>query len=390
MTLSTKRVISLLLIPAALLCLFLLPLGAGQSGRLKNPGDLNVGAVSVSAQAAALIDASDGSVLFCRGADQRLPMASTTKIMTAVIAIEYGDLGQVVEIPAAAVGVEGSSVYLYTGEKLTLGDLLYAMMLESANDAATAVAIAVAGSIENFAKLMNDKVEELGLADTHFVNPHGLDSQEQYTTAYDLAQITAYALKNETFAKIVSTKKTTIPFNGNEGVRLLVNHNKLLRSYPGAVGVKTGYTRRSGRCLVSAAVRGGLTLVAVTLNAPDDWNDHKKMLDYGFSSYIGVTLIGAGEYTLTIPVAGGQPDWVRCVNSEAVRVRLPVGHGVITCRVEAPRFLYPPVMAGTRVGTIVYYCDGEIIGESPIVTTTSAEIARRRGFWDWIKSFFGF
>ena len=338
MSLSTKKTFSLLLLLATLLWVFSQALSAEKSSLPKNPGDVNPGVVSVSAQAAVLIDAHDGSVLYSRGAGLRLPMASTTKIMTAVIALEYGDLNQGVEIPAAAVGVEGSSAYLYCGEKLTLEDLLYAMLLESANDAATAIAIAIAGSVEEFAGLMNDKVKELGLVDTHFVNPHGLDSEEQYTTAYDLAKITAYALKNETFARIVSTKKTTIPLNGSEGVRLLVNHNRLLRSYPGAIGVKTGFTRRSGRCLVSAATRGGLTLVAVTLNAPNDWSDHKKMLDYGFSSYVGITLIEAGEYSLCVPVTAGQPNWVRCVNSETVRVRLPVGHGVITCRVEAPRF----------------------------------------------------
>ncbi|HHT53995.1 MAG TPA: D-alanyl-D-alanine carboxypeptidase [Clostridiales bacterium] len=385
-----KKTVFLLLVLSTLMCLFSQLSGAEKSSRPKNPGDTNAGAVSVSAQAAVLIDANDGSVLYARGAGLRLPMASTAKTMTAVIAIEYGDLNQIIEIPAAAVGVEGSSVYLYCGEKLTLEDLLYAMLLESANDAATAIAIAIAGSVEGFAGLMNAKVAELGLADTHFVNPHGLDSDEQYTTAYDLAQITAYALRNETFAKIVSTKKTTIPLNGTEGVRLLVNHNRLLRSYPGAVGVKTGFTRRSGRCLVSAATRGGLTLIAVTLNAPSDWSDHKKMLDYGFSSYVGITLIEDGEYDLSIPVTGGRPDWVRCVNSEAVRVRLPVGHGPVTCRVEAPRFLFPPVKSGTRVGTIIYYCDGEVVGQSPLVSATSAEMLRRSGFWDWIKSFFGF
>ena len=185
-----KKTVFLLLVLSTLMCLFSQLSGAEKSSRPKNPGDTNAGAVSVSAQAAVLIDANDGSVLYARGAGLRLPMASTAKTMTAVIAIEYGDLNQIIEIPAAAVGVEGSSVYLYCGEKLTLEDLLYAMLLESANDAATAIAIAIAGSVEGFAGLMNAKVAELGLADTHFVNPHGLDSDEQYTTAYDLAQIT--------------------------------------------------------------------------------------------------------------------------------------------------------------------------------------------------------
>lgn len=399
---SYIRFSAIVLLLAAIVLLLSAPLpsyAADTSGTLNssvsnNPAltvDVNSGAVSVSAYSAVLIDARDCNILYAKNAAERLPMASTTKIMTAIIAIEYGDLNATVEIPSAAVGVEGSSIYLYTGEKLTLLDLLYALLLESANDAAAAIALTIAGSEEEFSHLMNDKAAELGLSDTRFQNPHGLDAEGHFTTAIDLARLSAYALKNETFAKIVSTRKTTIPLNGTEGFRLLINHNKMLRSYEGAIGVKTGYTRHSGRCLVSAAERDGLTLIAVTLNASNDWNDHRKMLDYGFSSYVSISLLGVGKYDLMMPLTGGFNEWVKCTNAEEVRVTLPKIHGVISCTVECPRFIIAPVKSGEAVGKIIYTCDGRTVGESELVTTSAAESKdSRRGFWYWLKSLFGF
>lgn len=352
--------------------------------------DVRTGAVSVSAEAALLLDASDGSVLYSRNADERLPMASTTKIMTALVALETGDLSSIVEVSPKAVGVEGSSVYLQAGERLSLEALVYALMLESANDAAAAIAIEIAGDIDDFAALMNEKAAELGLADTHFTNPHGLDNEQHYTTAYDLARLTAYALKNQAFRTIVSTRKKTIPLNGTEGVRLLVNHNRMLRSYDGAIGVKTGFTKRSGRCLVSAAERGNLTLVAVTINAPDDWNDHKSMLNWGFDSYVRVRLAGEREYRMTMPVTGGLADWTVCTNTDAIEVTLPASHGRITCSVEAPRFLFAPVTSGTVVGRLIYYCDGAVIGESQLITAVDVERRIvRSGFFEWLRRLFG-
>jgi D-alanyl-D-alanine carboxypeptidase len=188
-----------------------------------------------------------------------------------------------VTVPPEAAGVEGSSVYLKAGEKIKLEDLLYALMLSSANDAAAAIAISVSGSIDAFAELMNAKARELGLENTHFENPHGLDVEEHYTTAYELAKIAAYALENEMFAKIVSTVKHIVPASEGGYARALVNHNRLLREYDDIIGVKTGFTKKCGRTLVSAARRGGVTLVCVTLCDGDDWRDHRAILDYGFS-----------------------------------------------------------------------------------------------------------
>ncbi len=250
--------------------------------------------ISVSASSAVLIEAESGRVLYSKDADKRRPMASTTKIMTALVALENHDLDAPIKIPKEAVGIEGSSLYLTEGETLTLHELLYALMLRSANDAAVAIAIAVGGSVSDFAEMMNEKAEEMGLTHTHFDNPHGLDSEDHYTTARELALITAEALKNEVFREIVSTYKKSLPLGNVPDRRLVVNHNRLLRTYDGCIGVKTGFTKKDGRCLVSAAERDGITLVAVTLNAPNDWSDHKRMLDNGFAAVKRVKISSDG------------------------------------------------------------------------------------------------
>ncbi len=234
-------------------------------------------ATDVSAKAAVLIEAESGRVLFEKNPDSRLPMASTTKIMTALVALESGDLERNVTVAGEAEGVEGSSVYLHKGDRTTLIDLLYALMLQSANDAAVAIAVDVGGTQDRFVEMMNEKSRMLGLSDTHFDNPNGLDSKTHYTTANDLARLCAYAMKNELFREIVSTKVYDITLN--EKLVRVVNHNKLLWRLDGACGVKTGYTKASGRCLVSSVERNGKTYIAVTLNAPDDWSDHKKLYE---------------------------------------------------------------------------------------------------------------
>ena len=237
----------------------------------------------VSARCAALDCPDNDTFLYEKNADRHAPMASTTKIMTAVIVLEESSLSQVIDIPADACGIEGSSLYLTEHEQWTVEDLLYGLMLRSANDAAVALAISVAGSTDAFAKKMNAKAEQLSLHDTHFSNPHGLDDDEHYTTARDLAILCSYALQNEVFRRIVSTVKYTAhPLAGD--VRAMVNHNKLLRIYDKATGIKTGYTKRSGRCLASSAFDEGVSLICVTLSAPDDWNDHVSLFQFGFSA----------------------------------------------------------------------------------------------------------
>ena len=360
------------LLVVLLLIFSLLPVwGAGEKERVTLPSPTTA-APTVSAAAAALFDPASGCFLLATNADERLPMASTTKIMTALVVLERAALDATVTVPKAAVGVEGSSIYLFENEKITVRTLLYALLLSSANDAATALALYTAGSIEAFAALMNEKAAALGLANTHFTNPHGLHDEAHYTTAKELALITAAALQNETFAEIASTTRHSVPQNGTDATRLFLNHNRLLRSYEGAIGVKTGFTKKSGRCLVSAARKNDLTLIAVTLNDPNDWRDHTALLDWGFDEYVGFS---PAPKATTLPVVGGVAGEVTLVPKGSFSLTLPKAHGEISCTVEAPRFLFAGFEAGKTVGKLVYRMDGEIIGTLPLVTATCVQKA---------------
>lgn len=381
---SVKKYISLFL------CALILLISSAFPASAEPRADVRSGMLSLSAEASVLMDGYTGEVLLSTNADKRMPMASTTKIMTALIALELGNLDREYAISSEAVGVEGSSIYLVEGERLTMKELVYALMLESANDAATAIAIIIAGSVPAFADLMNRRADELGLDSTHFTNPHGLDAPEHYTTARDLARLTCFALQNEDFRTVVSTRKRNISFKNGEGIRLLVNHNRMLRSYDGSIGVKTGYTKKCGRCLVSAAQRDGMRLIAVTLNAPDDWRDHTAMLDWGFKSYVRLDLAASGTFKVSIPVCGGSQDTLTCSNSLSLEVTLPVGHGDISCTVEAPRFLIAPLQAGTRIGQLIYYQDGEIIATSPLCAESGASVYKKPNFFiRWLMALFG-
>ncbi len=365
--------------------------GKGEAADITQTAALSSGipTPSVSAKSAILIDGDSGAILCSKDPDKRMPMASTTKIMTALVAIEKGEPEKTVEISPLAVGVEGSSVYLYEGEQLTLEDLLYATLLESANDAATAIAVEIGGSVEGFADMMNQKAAELGLKDTHFTNPHGLDDPEHYTTARELAIIAAAAMKNDTFRETVSTHKKTIPLNGTEGVRLLINHNKLLKSYDGAIGVKTGYTKKSGRCLVSAAERDGLNLICVTLSAPDDWQDHKALLDYGFSAYESRLLAADGELAHILPVVGSDKEYVTLTNLGEIRATLPRSALAAECRIEAARFEYAPISEGEILGRVIYTVDGKAVASAPLYASYSAEGTKyKKSLWERITSLF--
>ena len=353
------------------------PIEGAESGTVSATGTL-----SLSARGAVLLDGRTGEVYYEKSADLRLPMASTTKIMTALVVIEsVADLSLTVSVHPAAVNIEGSSVYLSAGERVTVEALLYALLLESANDAAAALAYAVAGSIPAFADKMNARAAEIGLTDTRFVNPHGLYDDGHYTTAHELGRIMVEAMRHESFRRIVATRRITLP--SENGERLMLNHNRLLSSYPGCVGGKTGYTRRSGRCLVSAAERDGLMLVAVTLSAPDDWKDHRAMLDYGFSLYESVPLPEIDALSFTLPVFNGCESTVTVAYDRQNRlgtngalgyteaITLPRDHGEILLTVELPRFLWGDVHAGDTVGYAVYRYEGEIIEKIPLVATSS-------------------
>lgn len=349
---------------------------------------------TVSAQSAVLMLADGETVVYNKEANLPLPMASTTKIMTALVALELASPDTLITVDPIAVGTEGSSVYLVAGEKLTLEQLLYALLLESANDAAVAIAVALSGSIEAFAREMNRRAASLGLEHTHFENPHGLDHEEHQTTALELAKIACAAIRIPLLRTIVSTRKTTIPHPAADTVRLLVNHNKLLRLYDGCIGVKTGYTQRSGRCLVSAAERDGVTLVAVTLNASGDWEDHARMLDYGFSSYRAHRLCEVGALTHTLPVVGGTESTVPLTNTEGASVILPANAGKIEMRIECRPFEYAAVTEGSVYGDAVFLCDTDgngvrkEIARVPLCAVYTVEKQPRSGFWEWICAFF--
>lgn len=344
--------------------------------------------ISVSASSAVLIEAESGRVLYAKDENKRRPMASTTKIMTALVALENAKLDMAVKIPKEAVGIEGSSLYLTEGETLTLHELLYALMLRSANDAATAIAIAVGGSVSDFAEMMNEKAEKMGLTDTHFDNPHGLDSDEHYTTARELALITAEALKNDIFREIVSTYKKLLPLNGVQDRRLVVNHNRLLRTYDGCIGVKTGFTKKDGRCLVSAAERDGITLVAVTLNAPSDWSDHKKMLDNGFAAVkrVKISSDGIDGY---LPTVGAKTDMIRYGAVGDTSAVLPNDVGELRVVIELPRFVFAPVKKGDVIGRAVFYDGQNEVASLPIEALTDAPKRKvKKTFWQWLLGLF--
>ncbi|MBC8081116.1 MAG: D-alanyl-D-alanine carboxypeptidase [Gorillibacterium sp.] len=248
-----------------------------------------------SSQSAALIDVSTGRIVYSQQGDRSLPIASLTKIMTAIVAIEQGNLSDKVKVSKNAFGKEGSSIYLKLGETISLNDLLYGLMLRSGNDAATAIAEHVGGSLEGFVYLMNQKAEQLGMDHSHFLNPHGLDAAGHHASANDMAKLTAYALHNPIFKEIVKTQSKKVTREDQPWDSVWTNKNKMLVLYPGSDGVKTGFTKIARRCLVSSATRDHQQFVAVTLNDGNDWADHSRMLDYGFKNYPLRQAINKGE-----------------------------------------------------------------------------------------------
>ena len=369
------RVLRCFLIPVVCLAL-LVPLFFGfvqiRSSALPAPPAPSVPAPATTAGAMALFDATSGSFLAETNAAARLPMASTTKIMTALVILEECPLDDTFAVPAQAVGVEGSSVYLFEGETVSVRTLLYALLLSSANDAAVALALHAAGSIPAFAEKMNAKAAALGLSDTAFQNPNGLPAAGHYTTAHDLALIACAAMKDPTFREIVSTARYSAPQNGTDATRLFLNHNRLLRTYNGAVGVKTGFTKESGRCLVGAAERDGLLLICVTLSDGNDWRDHAALFDWGFSQY---SAFSTDREPVEMPIAGGAKESVSLIPAKTVTLTLPAGHGEITRTVFAPRFLFGSCKEGQEIGKVVYRMDGKELASVPLIAAETVEHA---------------
>ena len=320
---------------------------------------LSYSADAISARSAILIDSSSGRILYEHNSYQKLPMASTTKIMTGLLACESGKLNKMVKTSPFASGTEGSSLWLKIGEKQTLENLTYGLMLKSGNDAAVAIAEYLGGSVDAFALLMNKKAREIGAVNTNFVNPHGLDSEGHYTTAYDLALIAREAMKNDKFREIVSTKTYSIPMQGENWDRALKNHNKLLWKYEGCTGIKTGFTKKCGRCLVSSAKIDNQELICVTLNAPDDWNDHMSLLDSGFKNYKTKTIAKKGEKAYYFTYDKDSNRKVKLLYGDDYKIAVSESD-IIKTEIEYTG-VSAPAKKGTVAGYMIVYCNGEEI-----------------------------
>ena len=338
---------------------------------------LPVKAAALSAEKAILMDASTGRVLYEKNADSRSLIASTTKIMTALVVCEQCNVLDRMRIPKEAVGIEGSSMYLQEGEILTIQELLYGLMLHSGNDAAVALAIYCGGTVQGFSELMNDKARQLGMTSSHFENPNGLDAPGHYSTARDLAILASYAMENPIFYKTVSTKNVTI------GQRYLHNHNKLLWQVQGADGVKTGYTRAAGRILVSSATRDSRRLIAVTINAPDDWHDHAALLDQGFSRFEPCRIISRGDIVGFAEIEGGESGNVELLAAEDFDYPLSQEEKA-TLLIPGTGFVYAPVAAGADAGYVHVCIDDKSVGKVPIIYGQTIEKLpqEEKSFWE--------
>ncbi len=343
---------------------------------------VNAGAASISAKAYILINADTLEVLDAKNEHQKLSMASTTKIMTALILAEQDTLQKEIVTTKEMVTVEGSSMGLLEGDTVSHYALLVGMLLPSGNDAANTAAIAVAGSTQKFAELMNKKAAEIGMTNTHFVTPSGLDDEQHYSTAYDMALLAAKALKNDTLSKIFSQEKITVSYGNPPYRRTLTNHNKLLSSYEYCIGVKTGYTKKSGRCLVSAAKKDGCTVIAVTLNAPDDWQDHRSLLELGLSKVFSKDV----TYTFkddTLAVVGGNADRVRITTQPYLCTVTNGSQMQVEGQLNLPPFIYAPCKSGQAVGSVDYIFDGKIIDTKSVYITGDVDYkaAENPKFW---------
>lgn len=324
--------------------------------------------LAVSAKAAILMHADSGRVLYEKNADEHMLIASTTKIMTAIVVLEHCELDDLVEVDSRSAGIEGSSMYLKAGESYTVEDLLYGLLLVSGNDAASALALHVADSMEEFAELMNAKAAELGMTESSFKNAHGLDEEGHYSTARDMAKLAAYCMGNEDFARIAGTVSHTV------GEQTLVNHNRLLREYDGCLGLKTGYTMAAGRTLVTCAERDGARYVCVTLNDPDDWDDHKALYDWAFANYSFAEVIPAG-LSYEVPLISGA-EMTAPAETEGTAYALIQNGESYDMELELPAFAFAPISEGERAGRAVACSDGQEIASVRIVYSEDVEVDR--------------
>lgn len=346
----------------------------------------------VSAKRACVIEVDSGLILEGKNENEKAEPASITKIMTALIALENYDKTKVITVPKKAAGVEGSSVYLKAGDKYTMEDLLYALMLRSGNDAATAIALTVGnGKVDNFVEMMNQKAKDLGCTNTHFNNPHGLPDPNHYTSAHDMALIAAEALRNEDFCQIVSTKSHKATERGTGEGHSWQNKNKLLWEYDGAIGVKTGYTKSAGKTYVGAAERNGVRIAVVVMGAADMWADAKLLLDDAFTRYQTVQLIQSGQSTGVCPVINGLTSEVEGITQGGIAKAMTEeekSRVVTKCVYQTP--LVAPIEQGQIIGSMQVYLDDTMLGSVPIeaknaVETYSFQYCLKKIYEQWLR-----
>ena len=321
-----------------------------------------------SAKAACILEMQTGRVLFEHDMHARLPMASTTKVMTALLAIERGRADDTVACSQTAFGVPGTSVYLQLGETLTLEEMLLGLMLSSGNDAAVAIAEHIGGTVEGFVALMNERAQEIGAVNTHFANPHGLPDESHYTTAYDLALITREAMQNDAFRALVSTQRASIPWEGRSYHRQLTNKNRLLSDYPGATGVKTGYTSKAGRCLAFGASRDGLELVGAVLSCGDWFDEAARLMDGCYATYTMTHVLGPTLSAGRISVADGESDSCGMCVMESMDVPLKIGEAAQVV-LDVPESVRAPVYPGMHLGTAKLVVGGKIYAAGEVVAS---------------------
>lgn len=343
-------------------------------------------AADISAASAVVINAETKEIIFEKNAFENRSMASVTKMMTSIIAIESGRMNEKVNVSSNAIA-EGSSIGLKAGDIITLESLVYGMMLESGNDAANACALHLGGSYENFALTMNDKAYSVGMYDTNFVTPSGLDDKQHYSTAYDMALLGAYCIKNPLFREICSTREKTVSFISPEYTVTFSNHNRLLDTCEGVFGIKTGFTKKSGRCLVSACKRDGVTLVCATLNAGDDWNDHQKLYDSTFSELNRSTLKFSSLTHVSVYGSDRAKAEIYCDEF----VYHFKNDDEPTVQVVIPQIIYAPIEKGEIIGKVNYYSGENLIHTSYIfsqndISATEETYKNKTKFFDWIKN----
>jgi D-alanyl-D-alanine carboxypeptidase (penicillin-binding protein 5/6) len=337
-------------------------------------------APSVSAKSAIVVNADDGRVVYAKNEHDRLPIASTTKIMTSLLTLEASAVNnRTITVTPEMIRVQGSSMGLRAGNKLTLYDLAVGMLMVSGNDAANTAALSIGGTMENFAAMMNAKAASLGMKDTHYVTPSGLDDEEHYSSAYDLALLTRAALQNAQFADIVRQKSMQIHFINPDETYYYGNHNKLLGFYQYCTGVKTGFTKKSGRCLVSSAEKDGVRLIAVTLNDPNDWEDHKSLLNYGFSCLVSRP-VNDSSTSVSLPIVGGVQGTVKVTGTAGENVVVGV-EDQLKRTVELPQFVYAPVKKGQVLGRVCYTCGGKIVTQTELTAAEDVPKAPKQKTW---------